>query len=243
MAGKTEQTRHKIMRAAYEIAADKGLKGVTVRGIAAKAQTSVGLVYYHFKDVPQIFEMILQHHYEQILNYLDEHLPASDDPLLRFMAVITINIQFTSSRKVFRNISRGVPFSGITRDSYYFSVIKQGIESIQQKMALKSDGVMLDTAVFAFIGSLETIKSACFRSQLLLTPYELAKIVFLQTFTPMGLDVNEIASRVPEIEKICRNCKREDIAVPLLASAHDDAPDFNQVSLHELGQRLLQKQC
>ena len=239
MAGKTEQTKNNIMRAAYEIAAKKGLKAVTVRRIAEKAKTSVGLIYYHFKDVPQIFEMILQHHYLQILDYLDEHLPTSDDPLLRFMAASTINFLFTSSRHVFRNISRDLPYSGISKDAHHFILVKHSFESIQKKMNLNADRVMLDIAVFAFIGSFETIKSAYYRAQISLTPYQLTKIVFLQTFTPMGLDVKEIESRVPQIEKICKKTKRKDIAVPWLLSVHDDAPNFNQVTLHELGQHVL----
>lgn len=237
MTPKTKETQTKIMRATYEIALKKGLKAVTVRNIAAKAKTSVGLIYYHFKDVPRIFETIHLCHYEQIFNYLNQQLPGANDPLLCFMSATTINIQFASSRHFLQNIGHVFPFLHLSKDSQYFSLTRQNIKSIQEQFDLFRKKGMLDADVFAFIGAFEMIKSAYYRSQISLTPYQLTEMVFLRTFTPMGLAGNEIKTRTPEIEKLCRKTKRKEIAVPWLLSVHDDVPEFNQITLHALGNR------
>ncbi|MBN1663935.1 MAG: TetR/AcrR family transcriptional regulator [Deltaproteobacteria bacterium] len=234
---KTKETQTKIMTAAYEIALKKGIKAITVREIAAKAKTSIGLIYYHFKDVPKIFEKIHLCHYEQIFHYLDEKLPGPDDSLLRFMNATTINIQFAASRHFLQNISHVFPFSHLTKDSQYFSLTRENINAIQKQFGLLREKGMPDpdAEAFAFIGAFEMIKSAYYRSQISPTPYQITQMVFVRTFTPMGLDANEIISRIAEVQKVCRNIKRKEIALPWLLSVHDDVPEFNQVTLHALG--------
>lgn len=235
MTPKTKETQTKIMTAAYEIALKKGVKAVTVREIAAKAKTSIGLIYYHFKDVPKIFETIHLCHYEQIFHYLEEKLPGADDPLLRFMSATTINIQFASSRHFLQNITHVFPFSHLTKDSQYFLLTRQSMKSIQEQFGLLKEKGMTDAETFAFIGAFEMIKSASYRSEISLNPYQLTQMVFIRTFTPMGLDANEIKSRIAEVQKVCRNTKRKEIALPWLLSVHDDVLEFNQVTLHALG--------
>ena len=45
-----ETRRDQIIRAAYEVAARKGLEGLTVRLVATRARLSTGLVLFHFKS-------------------------------------------------------------------------------------------------------------------------------------------------------------------------------------------------
>jgi TetR/AcrR family transcriptional repressor of bet genes len=51
----TEATRREqILRAAYEVAIRRGIDGLTVRAVAAKARLSHGLVLFHFKRKDQL---------------------------------------------------------------------------------------------------------------------------------------------------------------------------------------------
>jgi AcrR family transcriptional regulator len=51
----TEATRHEqILKAAYEVALHRGIDGLTVRAVAAKARLSHGLVLFHFKRKDQL---------------------------------------------------------------------------------------------------------------------------------------------------------------------------------------------
>lgn len=51
--------REQIIKAAYEVASRKGLDGVTVRQVAAKARVSSGLVLFHFKSKDQLIVGLL----------------------------------------------------------------------------------------------------------------------------------------------------------------------------------------
>ena len=51
--------REQIVRAAYEVASRKGLQGLTVRQVAAKARVSSGLVLFHFKSKDQLIVGLL----------------------------------------------------------------------------------------------------------------------------------------------------------------------------------------
>src|SRR3954464_6202779 len=51
----TEATRREqILQAAYEVALRRGIDGLTVRGVAARARLSHGLVLFHFKRKDQL---------------------------------------------------------------------------------------------------------------------------------------------------------------------------------------------
>lgn len=54
-----ETRREQIIRAAYEVAARKGLEGLTVRLVAARARLSPGLVLFHFESKNQLVVALL----------------------------------------------------------------------------------------------------------------------------------------------------------------------------------------
>jgi TetR/AcrR family transcriptional repressor of bet genes len=51
--------REQILKAAYEVALRKGIDGLTVRGVAARARLSHGLVHFHFKRKAQLVSALL----------------------------------------------------------------------------------------------------------------------------------------------------------------------------------------
>ena len=56
-----EARREQILNAAYRVASHKGIDGVTVRAVAAKAKMSHGLVLFHFKRKDQLLRSLLDH--------------------------------------------------------------------------------------------------------------------------------------------------------------------------------------
>jgi TetR/AcrR family transcriptional repressor of bet genes len=54
-----ETRRDQIIKAAYEVAARKGLEGLTVRLVAARAHLSTGLVLFHFKSKDKLVVALL----------------------------------------------------------------------------------------------------------------------------------------------------------------------------------------
>lgn len=54
-----EARRLQILRAAYEVGARRGLDGMTVRSVAARAGLSSGLVLFHFKTKEQLLIALL----------------------------------------------------------------------------------------------------------------------------------------------------------------------------------------
>ncbi len=51
--------REQILKAAYEVALSKGIDGLTVRAVAARAKLSHGLVHFHFKHKAQLVSALL----------------------------------------------------------------------------------------------------------------------------------------------------------------------------------------
>jgi AcrR family transcriptional regulator len=51
--------RDQILKAAYEVALAKGIDGLTMRAVAARARLSHGLVHFHFKDKAQLVSALL----------------------------------------------------------------------------------------------------------------------------------------------------------------------------------------
>lgn len=54
-----QNTRHRLMDAAEALMAEKGLDGVSVRGINKAAGTSVGVMHYHFRSKEELIEAIV----------------------------------------------------------------------------------------------------------------------------------------------------------------------------------------
>ena len=52
--------REQILAAAYDVASHKGIDGLTVRAVAAKAKLSHGLVIFHFKRKDQLLSALLE---------------------------------------------------------------------------------------------------------------------------------------------------------------------------------------
>lgn len=85
-----EQRREEILRAAYAVAARDGLAGVTARSVAARAQVSPGLVFFHFKTIDALLVALLDWLLDRtiVAGGVDVLIDTIDDPAARMLAIV-----------------------------------------------------------------------------------------------------------------------------------------------------------
>lgn len=71
---KGERTREKVLIAAIDVLAEKGIKGTTHRAIANQAQLQLSLTTYYFKDIQELIHQAFKLNSEQILSRSDSVL-------------------------------------------------------------------------------------------------------------------------------------------------------------------------
>ena len=90
--------RSQIIAAAYDVAASRGLEGLTVREVAARAGVSTGLVLFHFSTKQQLIiallDWLLESTTELHMNEATARIPA---PLDRLLALIRQEMDRLSS--------------------------------------------------------------------------------------------------------------------------------------------------
>jgi AcrR family transcriptional regulator len=90
--------RLQIIKAAYHVAARRGLDGLTVRQVASKARVSHGLVLFHYKSKEQLVVALLDWLLETttVLHITDD-IAAIAAPLDRFLALLQMEMNRLSS--------------------------------------------------------------------------------------------------------------------------------------------------
>jgi TetR/AcrR family transcriptional repressor of bet genes len=84
-----EARRKQILRAAYDVASRKGLAGLTVRSVAAKADLSTGLVLFHFESKEQLVAALLDYVLATTtVLHLTQDILAIRSPLDRLLALL-----------------------------------------------------------------------------------------------------------------------------------------------------------
>ncbi|MBL4941421.1 MAG: TetR family transcriptional regulator [Colwellia sp.] len=89
---KGERTREKILLAAIDVLASKGIKGTTHRAIASYAQIQLSLTTYYFKDISELVQQAFQ------LN--SEYLRTRTDSILQQAFTSLENIDKAALRKI-----------------------------------------------------------------------------------------------------------------------------------------------
>lgn len=93
-----ETRREQILTAAYEVAARRGLEGLTVRLVAAKARLSTGLVLFHFKSKDQLVVALLDWLLATTtVLHVGSEIQAIGSPLERLLALLRQEMDRLSS--------------------------------------------------------------------------------------------------------------------------------------------------
>lgn len=69
-------TREKLIEAAGEVFAEKGLHGATIRDITQRAGTNIASVNYHFKDKFELYTVVLRQAHEAVAAAMNQPLTA-----------------------------------------------------------------------------------------------------------------------------------------------------------------------
>lgn len=86
--------REQILKAAYEVALRRGVDGLTVRAVAAKARLSHGLVLFHFKRKEQLGLALLDRVLETTVYLrIPDHVNAIGNPRERLVAFFAHEMQ------------------------------------------------------------------------------------------------------------------------------------------------------
>lgn len=81
-------TCEKLIEAAGEIFAQKGLHGSTIRNITQKAGTNIASVNYHFSDKFELYTIVLRKAYQPLINVINQPL-TSDSPQGRIRELLS----------------------------------------------------------------------------------------------------------------------------------------------------------
>ena len=79
-----EDTRRKLMRAAYEIIADRGLEGLVIQEITQFADVGYGTFYNHFPSKDAIVDAVIESALLRILGISDRLVELMPDPVEAF---------------------------------------------------------------------------------------------------------------------------------------------------------------
>src|SRR6476659_2642862 len=80
--------REQILKAAHDVALQRGIDGLTVRRVAARARLSHGLVLFHFKRKDQLVAAVLDRVLAATLPVLAEAEIPGSDPRERLWAAL-----------------------------------------------------------------------------------------------------------------------------------------------------------
>jgi AcrR family transcriptional regulator len=81
--------REQIVKAAYQLASRGGLRAVTIRDIAKRADMSTGLVVFHFHTKDRVLLALLDHVLETTITLrVGPEIQAIEDPLDRLVALL-----------------------------------------------------------------------------------------------------------------------------------------------------------
>jgi AcrR family transcriptional regulator len=113
--------RSQIINAAYQVAAEYGLAGLTVRRVASKAQVSTGLVLFHFQTKDQLIVALLDWLLATTtVLHVGEDIAGIPSPLDRLLALLRQEMDRLSSepqriRLFFDFWARSIRDAGIRR--------------------------------------------------------------------------------------------------------------------------------
>lgn len=97
------QIRRRIREAASELYATSGLAEISARSIAKKAGVSVGTIYSHFDNLPELMQSLWRQPVRQLVQDLETVAENTTDPLERIHKLLNTYAEFArNERAVYR---------------------------------------------------------------------------------------------------------------------------------------------
>lgn len=153
-------TRHLIQRAAADLYAKDGGKGVSVRSIADSAGVSVGTIYANFANLTELMQSLWKQPAKRLFSDLEKITNALDNPKEKLLAILQTYMRFAvEQRAVYRGAFLHVrpaehaqPKQVQPVEDRFFSLIASAIEAGQQEGLFRNgDTNMLTQLVWSAV--------------------------------------------------------------------------------------------
>jgi AcrR family transcriptional regulator len=95
---RVKTTRRKILNAARETFAEKGLDLSTIDDITERADVGKGTFYYHFHEKNEVISSLIKEMMEELIQRIEENCEAADDLTALLDTIIGVHIEFFSDR-------------------------------------------------------------------------------------------------------------------------------------------------
>lgn len=95
---RVKATRRKILNAARETFAEKGLDLSTIDDITERADVGKGTFYYHFQEKNEVISSLIKEMMEELIQRIEEKYEAADDLTALLDTIIGVHIDFFSDR-------------------------------------------------------------------------------------------------------------------------------------------------
>jgi AcrR family transcriptional regulator len=179
----------------------KGNTDLNIREIASKAGVSIGLMYYHFKDLDAVYEEIhalYLHNVDQILQPFKGKLPVLCYEITHQLMYIELNQLHPKISQLF-----------INRLDSYFVYLKHAVESIFQEFGLHLSAAQLQIEARFYAGMLRGISQVLLKDSEKYEPVELVILIFNRMLSPYGVSSDIIEKCKPEALEIVKDAMKE----------------------------------
>ncbi len=162
----------------------KGNTNLNIREIASKAGVSIGLMYYHFKDLDAVYEEIHALYLENVAQIL-RPLKAELSPLCYEMTHQLLHIELNQLHPKISHLF-------IDCLDSYFVYLKDAVELVFQEfnIHIPEDQLLLEARFYE--GRLIGITQALLENPDAYEALELVSLVFSRLLNPYGVPVDEI---------------------------------------------------
>ncbi|GFN21824.1 TetR/AcrR family transcriptional regulator [Thermanaeromonas sp. C210] len=104
MAHPAIQSKERILSAAEEIFAAKGLRGARVDEIAAKAKVNKGMLYHYFRSKEDLYAAVLEANFEKVLAATSQAAKGKGDPKEQLVEAIKTYFYFLAQNPHFARL-------------------------------------------------------------------------------------------------------------------------------------------
>lgn len=175
-----ERHRREILDAAARVLVEQGLHAATIRDVARTARFSIGKIYQHFPNKAVLFEELLDHYVDQVVEIVEATLGGSGPVTGRIERAVHDVLEFTHQNPLFFRllVNETLGFElrmqtqfGKTIAAKYARMIRAGVGALEQGLKARelrggtAEELTLKLAgIFNAVVTAETLRPAPHRS-------------------------------------------------------------------------------
>ncbi len=95
---RTRATQRRLLKAARELFAEKGIDLTTIDDITQRADVAKGTFYYHFTDKNEVIAVLIRQVLSELVRLMEERCQGASDLMTLLESIIQVHIDFFSTR-------------------------------------------------------------------------------------------------------------------------------------------------